>query len=466
MPAQCIHWTSATRCECRSDDITRACVFTSIPKGNRTRGKDGKSANEIKSYSRALLRACGYSGAVLATMMDEDRHTLCSCHFLSTQLTDDRKRIFGQLPFGNNTVQAPIQPTTPRPQARRLGAYGVPSPSDGEQGFLTPTPRTITSSSSRTRTPVVVSPEVKEIIAHAQEASDENASLRATNAALQQLLAKALADQGSLGHACATLQAILISERALTREHGLNATAPGHEGADPDSHRILSYHRAKWDVKFASQFLAMTGLPDYHAFELLWHIYMGFSRDVLPLSYRSDRDGPRSISGSTLSIGEHKNFLFFVMYYLRIGGASLDHQAMLFGFEKDKAHRWYVTWLNVHACFLARLHPQPNMDLIRRTSPKKWITLYKGRLAGILDCTEMKMQTPFEKMAQRATFSDYKSNNTIKYLVIISPAGATVYVSPGFPGRISDPQICHACAHFSGYVGEDEDVITMLQIEV
>ncbi len=54
-------------------------------------------------------------------------------------------------------------------------------------------------------------------------------------------------------------------------------------------------------------------------------------------------------------------------------------------------------------------------------------------------------------MAQRATYSDYKSNNTIKYLVVISPAGATVYVSTGFPGRISDPQICYACATFGGY---------------
>ena len=75
------------------------------------------------------------------------------------------------------------------------------------------------------------------------------------------------------------------------------------------------------------------------------------------------------------------------------------------------------------------------------------------------------MQTPHEKMAQRATFSSYKSNNTVKYLIIISPAGATVYVSPGFPGRISDPQICQACAEFTGYNGDDNDSILILEYE-
>jgi hypothetical protein len=76
------------------------------------------------------------------------------------------------------------------------------------------------------------------------------------------------------------------------------------------------------------------------------------------------------------------------------------------------------------------------------------------------------MQTPSEKMAQRATYSDYKSNNTVKYLVIISPAGATVYVSPAFPGRISDPQICHACAHFTDCLDDSNfDMILVDEFE-
>ena len=71
------------------------------------------------------------------------------------------------------------------------------------------------------------------------------------------------------------------------------------------------------------------------------------------------------------------------------------------------------------------------------------------RLIGIIDCTECRTQTPTEKLAQRALWSDYKSHNTVKYLVVLSPSGATIYVSPAFPGRISDPQICFACATYN-----------------
>ena len=108
-----------------------------------------------------------------------------------------------------------------------------------------------------------------------------------------------------------------------------------------------------------------------------------------------------------------------------------------------------MTWIIVLALSLARMFPQPTEELIRRSCPAKFKKLYGSRLMGIIDCTEGKTQTPSDKQAQRALWSDYKSNNTVKYLVVMSPCGSIIYVSPAFPGRISDPQICHACATFS-----------------
>lgn len=98
---------------------------------------------------------------------------------------------------------------------------------------------------------------------------------------------------------------------------------------------------------------------------------------------------------------------------------------------------------------LARLFPQPDAAILRRNAPRKFIKRFGARLIGIIDCTECRTQTPSEKLAQRALWSDYKSHNTVKYLVVMSPSGATVYVSPAFPGRISDPQICFCCATYS-----------------
>ena len=59
----------------------------------------------------------------------------------------------------------------------------------------------------------------------------------------------------------------------------------------------------------------------------------------------------------------------------------------------------------------------------------------------ILDCTEIFIEKPSCFRAQSATYSSYKSHNTAKGLVGISPQGAVTFVSDLFGGRASDRQI-------------------------
>jgi hypothetical protein len=68
---------------------------------------------------------------------------------------------------------------------------------------------------------------------------------------------------------------------------------------------------------------------------------------------------------------------------------------------------------------LARWFPQPDLDLIQRTSPPKFKKKFASQLVG-----------------------------TVKYF--------TIYVSPAFSGRISDPQICYACANYADLADGDE----------
>jgi len=179
----------------------------------------------------------------------------------------------------------------------------------------------------------------------------------------------------------------LQAERAITREYNLTATSPERSSADPEA-RVsrIAYHHHKTDKFFLADFHTMTGVADPLAFELLFDVCIGFTSGVLPCSYKPGR---LLMSPSTKHVEEHKNFMFFVLYYLRRGDNSFAHLGMLFGFDKDKATRWYVAWLC--ALCLARLFPQPDMDLIRRTSPENGSRCFFGRLAGIIDCTEMRL---------------------------------------------------------------------------
>ena len=59
----------------------------------------------------------------------------------------------------------------------------------------------------------------------------------------------------------------------------------------------------------------------------------------------------------------------------------------------------------------------------------------------ILDCTELKCQTPSALYTNSQMYSSYKSHTTFKGLIGITPSGAVSFVSQVFSGNISDVDI-------------------------
>ena len=59
----------------------------------------------------------------------------------------------------------------------------------------------------------------------------------------------------------------------------------------------------------------------------------------------------------------------------------------------------------------------------------------------IADCTELKIQKPSSLKAQTQTYSNYKSTNTLKALVVVDPRGSVIFSSTLFAGAISDKEI-------------------------
>lgn len=57
---------------------------------------------------------------------------------------------------------------------------------------------------------------------------------------------------------------------------------------------------------------------------------------------------------------------------------------------------------------------------------------------AFIDCTEIKIQKPSSLLCQSQCYSEYKSANTLKSLVVCDRRGSILFVSDLFCGSISD----------------------------
>ena len=71
-------------------------------------------------------------------------------------------------------------------------------------------------------------------------------------------------------------------------------------------------------------------------------------------------------------------------------------------------------------------------------------------LAGIIDCSDVFIETPKNLELQSATWSEYKHHNTIKFLVCVAPNSSIIYISEFYTGCISNK----ALTKESGFLDE------------
>ncbi|XP_069104832.1 uncharacterized protein [Argopecten irradians] len=82
----------------------------------------------------------------------------------------------------------------------------------------------------------------------------------------------------------------------------------------------------------------------------------------------------------------------------------------------------------------------PSKDAVVDNMPAQFKRRYpKTRV--ILDCTEIRTETPKSTKAKSLLYSNYKSHMTWKVLVGITPAGVASFVSPCYAGSVSDKKI-------------------------
>ena len=175
-----------------------------------------------------------------------------------------------------------------------------------------------------------------------------------------------------------------------------------------------------------------TGLQDYKTFKTL---FASFGPAVSNLIYYGTKTKTDNIKSSDYTKHGPKRSLtpeefFLVLVRLRLGLLEED-LAFRACISQSNLSRIIITWLD----FLhAKLRSLPI------TMPSVFKQIYPMTRV-IIDCTEIFVEMASSFRSQSATYSSYKSHNTAKGLIGISPAGAVTFVSDLYAGRSSDKQI-------------------------
>lgn len=123
------------------------------------------------------------------------------------------------------------------------------------------------------------------------------------------------------------------------------------------------------------------------------------------------------------------------------GNLQVSFLSYLFDVHSSTVSRVFTNVINilndilVPVCVLwpEREHVETSMPMCFRKSFKHCIS--------IVDCFEIFMDKPKDLKARAQTYSQYKSHNTMKYLISITPQGVISFISNGWGGRTTDAHI-------------------------
>ncbi|CAN7981159.1 unnamed protein product, partial [Ixodes pacificus] len=188
-----------------------------------------------------------------------------------------------------------------------------------------------------------------------------------------------------------------------------------------------------------------TGLLSHAHFMSLWR-FLAPGEDGENIKIWSATYSENDSNAGRRPLLSSKEQLFLVLVRFRLGL-----------FERDLAYRFRVslatvskiciTWINyiyIHVGQLSLWLPRTEID---DAMPPAFKDRYPSTRV-ILDATEIKCEASSSLALQSATFSQYKSTNTFKGLIGISPDGTVTFVSELFTGSISDKE----CVERSGFL--------------
>ena len=187
-----------------------------------------------------------------------------------------------------------------------------------------------------------------------------------------------------------------------------------------------------------------TGFPSYATF-CSFYEFLGPAVTQLNYwgsDYQSDRPPGADKRGPSRKV-QPIDELFIVLYRLRCNPLEKDIGDR-FNLHPSTISRIVITWINFLYFKLKQLPIWASQQTVNDTMPACFKAHYP-QTRVIIDCTEIFIQMPSSFRAQSQTYSQYKSHNTAKGLVGISPSGMVTFVSHLYGGHVSDKAITQSC---------------------
>lgn len=142
---------------------------------------------------------------------------------------------------------------------------------------------------------------------------------------------------------------------------------------------------------------------------------------------------------SNASIPPFQQFIF-TMLRLRLN-VTLTFLCYLFHISNSAGSRIFHNCTNIlYKRMVPLLVKWPGRDELRLTLPFSFRNRF-SRCTCIIDCFEIFTEKPQLYLARSQTYSSYKSHNTMKYMIAITPQGTISFISKGWGGRTSDKHI-------------------------
>nr|XP_055049623.1 uncharacterized protein LOC129435205 [Misgurnus anguillicaudatus] len=182
--------------------------------------------------------------------------------------------------------------------------------------------------------------------------------------------------------------------------------------------------------------------PSYEHLMAFWHLIEAATAKIVRVTRANKNyatttttESPLTRPTKLLPIDE----LFLFLTYLSTGCTQreLGHR---FNIHRATVSRIIVTWANFLYCLLGSVCIWMSPAAVKASLPHDFDGSYSNTQV-VLDCTELRCQTPSSLLLQSEVFSNYKSHCTFKAMVGMSPHGALTFVSALFEGSMSDREV-------------------------